>query len=179
MRLPGPVPVAFAALLLAVASCRQGGAPGFSSAPTFRYVKDKEGGCGNLFLYKGSADDREVLWISADREKLKLPEKGIMAFDLAESPAGLRVAIDLWEKVPRFRAYCNDISPDTKKIATWKATRGKLTLTLREPERPTEGGPKHYRAGARLEGVVFEEDGREVKLEEETISETLVGWFAG
>src|SRR5438105_10091106 len=153
--LTGYVSVAF---VLTLSSCRQGDVPPASLAgPSFKYVKEKEGGCGNLYLYKGSADDLEVLWISADKEKLKLPDQGSLEFDLGTAPDGLQVAIDLWDKAPRFRAYCNDISPDAKKIATWKAKEGKLIITTLEPVQGAERGPKQYKASARLEGVVFED----------------------
>lgn len=148
--------------------------------PTFRYVKEKEGGCADLYLYKGTADDLEVLWISAPKEKLRLPDKGNRTFDLEATPDGLQVAIDLWEKAPRFRAYCNDISPDTKKLATWKATKGKLTITISEPAEQKGSGPKTYKASARLEGVLFEDSaGHQATLKDETITEVLVGWLAG
>src|SRR5262249_11573402 len=140
--------------------------------PTFKYVKEKEGGCANLFLYKGTADDLEVLWISADREKLKLPGKGSCTFDLGAAPDGLQVGIDLWDKAPRFPAYCSDISPDTKKLAIWKAKKGKLIITISESAEQTEPGPKKYKASAHLEGVVFEDDdGHQATLKEETIRE--------
>lgn len=171
----------FVALVLTLSSCQQGDAPPTAvPAPTFSYVKQKEGGCADLYLYKGSADDLEVLWISADKEKLKLPGKGSSTFDLAAAPDGLQVAIDLWEKAPRFSAYCNDISPDTKKKATWRGKKGKLTITIWAAVEPAEPGPKKYKASARLEGVVFEDSaGNQATLKEETITEALVGWFAG
>ena len=169
------------ALVLALSSCQQGGAPLTSSAaPTFHYVKEKEGGCRNLFLYKGSADDLEVLWISADVKKLKLSDKESSTFDLAAAPEGLQVAVDLWEKAPKFRAYCNDISPNTKKKATWRAKKGKLTITLSETVDPGGSGRKMHKASARLQEVVFEDDaGNKATLKEERISDALVGWFPG
>src|SRR5262245_53184943 len=88
-----------------------GGEKGKVRLPTFKYDKKKEGGCANVYLYKMTKDEVEVLVIRADKKKLKLPEKGSVTFDLAKAPEGLVVAVDLWEKAPRFRAYCNDISP--------------------------------------------------------------------
>jgi hypothetical protein len=150
------------------------------ATPTFKYVKGKEVGCANLFLYKGTADDREVLWIRANKEKLKPPAKGSQAFDLAAAPDGLQVAIDLWETAPRFRAYCNDIAPDAKKKATWKGKKGKLTITISEPLEQNGSGPKRYKASARLEEVIFEDDaGHQATLKDETIEDVVVGWFAG
>ena len=149
-------------------------------SPTFDYVKETEGGCGNLYLYKGTADKREVLWISANEKKLQLPEEGSKTFDLAAAPDGLQVAVDLWEAAPRFSAYCNDIAPDTKKQATWKATKGKITISVHKPPDPAQPGPPKHKAGARLEGVVFEDEaGHQATLPEETIPEHLVGWYAG
>jgi hypothetical protein len=148
--------------------------------PTFRYVKEKEGGCGDLFFYKGTVDDREVLWVSADKEKLRLPNEGSRTFDLATAPQGLVVAVDLWEAAPRFRAYCNDISADTEREATWRAKEGKLTITVGGPVDPEGPGPRRYKAGARLEGVVFEDEaGHRATLQRETITEVAVGWYAG
>jgi len=169
------------ALAMTLSSCQQPDAPRSPiPTPTFNYAKEKEGGCANLYLYKGTADDLEVLWISADKEKLKLAAAGSRAFDLGAAPDGLQVAVDLWEKAPRFSAYCNDISPDTKRLATWKAKKGKLVITIWKSDERTEPGSKRYKASARLEGVVFEDSaGNQATLQEETISEVLVGWFAG
>src|SRR4051812_35098028 len=88
-----------AIIALLLCSCQRNGAPPAVTAPaaiatpTFKYVKGKEGGCANLFLYKGTADDLEVLWIRATKDKLKLPVKGSQAFDLAAARDGLQVAI--------------------------------------------------------------------------------------
>jgi hypothetical protein len=148
--------------------------------PTFQYLKEKEGGCADLYFHKGTADDREVLWIVAEKEKLALPAKGTKTFDLAAAPDGLQVAVDLWDKAPRFSAYCNDISPDTERESVWRAKKGKITLTVFESTEPKQVGPRRYKASVRLEGVVFEDDaGHQATLKEETITEVLVGWYAG
>lgn len=167
---------------LAMVSCtpRTPNLPMFVHEPSFKYVKQEEGGCADIFVYKGTADDLEVLWVSAEKEKLKLAAKGSKTFDLAESPKGLQVAIDLWEKAPRFSAYCNDISDDTKKIATWKGKRGRITITILEPIDPVGPGPKRYKATVRLENILFEdEDGHQATLGKEEITEAVVGWYAG
>ena len=157
-----------------------GGEKGKVRAPTFKYDKKKEGGCANVHLYKMTADQVEVLVIRADKEKLKLPAKGTVTFDLAKAPEGLVVAVDLWDKAPRFRAYCNDIGPDTKKEATWKAKKGKLTLTIFEPADKKGAGPRTYKVSAKLEGAVFDDGaGHEATLKQETITEATVGWYAG
>jgi hypothetical protein len=152
--------------------------------PTFNYVKETEGGCNDVYLHKATADKREVLWISADKTRLKLPDEGSKTFDLAEISDGLQVAVDLWDKVPRFSPYCNDISPDTDREATWKAKKGKIILTLHPMEEGEKAKPRgqmrRYKASARLEDVVFEDDaGHQATLKNETISEVLVGWYAG
>src|SRR5262249_2264181 len=116
----------------------------------------------------------------ADKKKLKLPDKGTATFDLSKAPADLVVQIDLWDKAPRFRAYCNDIAPDTKKEATWKAKKGKLTLTIFAPTDKKAIGPTNYKVSARLEGAVFDDGaGHEATLKQETITEAVVGWLAG
>jgi hypothetical protein len=148
--------------------------------PTFNYAKETEGGCADVYLHKGTADKREVLWISADKKKLKLPDEGSKTFDLAEAPDGLLVAVDLWDKAPRFSAYCNDIGPDTKREATWKAKKGKITLTLHPMEEGEKTGPRQYKASARVQDMLFEDDaGHQATLKNETITEVLVGWYAG
>jgi hypothetical protein len=170
----------FGFLVVAVSSCQPGDAARTDpTAPTFKYVKEKEGGCRDLFLFKGTADGLEVLWISADKEKLKLPAKGSITFDLAASD-GLMAAVDLWEKPPTSPAYCNDIAPDTKKKATWRAKKGKLTITISETVDPAKPGRKTYKASARLERVTFEDSaGNQATLKEETITDALVGWVPG
>jgi hypothetical protein len=148
--------------------------------PTFAYVKEQEGGCGYLFFYKGTKDRIEVLWASVNKKKLKLPDKGSKSFDLASSLDGLTVAVDLWKAPPRFSAYCNDIGPDTTREAIWKAKKGKVTITVFEPEDKQHSGRGNYRANLKLEGVVFEDDaGHQAILKEESITNVLVGWYAG
>src|SRR5262245_65325854 len=80
-----------------------GGGKAKGRTPTFKYEKKKEGGCADVYLYKMTADEREVLVVRADKKKLKLPDKGSVTFDLAKAPDGLVVEVDLWEKAPRFR----------------------------------------------------------------------------
>jgi hypothetical protein len=173
----------FLVVPLALGSCLRWnpGAPPTGAAarfPRFRYAQETQGGCGNVFLYKGTADKCEVLWISADQKKLQLSDNASKTFDLTAAPDGLQVAVDLWETAPRFSAYCNDIAPDTKKLATWKATKGKLTITIRRRDDLAE--PPPLKASAHLEGVVFEDgSGQKSTLPEETISDVLVGWYAG
>jgi len=161
-------------LSLSLASCAGG-----KRSPTFTYDKETEGGCANVFFHKGRADRLEVLWISADRRKLNLPDNWSTTFDLADAPDGLLVAVDLWDAAPRFSAYCNDISPDTQHV-TWKAIKGKITITLHAPTGDPASGPRRFKASVRLEGVVFEnEAGRQATLAEETITDVEVGWYAG
>src|SRR5262245_38151150 len=159
---------------LALSSCTSAG-----RSPTFAYAKETEGGCADVFLHKGTQDKLEVLWISAEKTKLQLPDKGSKTFDLAGAPDGLRVAVDLWEAAPRFSAYCNDISPNTQRV-TWKATKGKVTITLHGPAGDPKERPARYKASARLEGVTFVDGaGHSATLKEETITEVVVGWYAG
>jgi hypothetical protein len=147
--------------------------------PTFNFDKKQEGGCAAVLFYKLTADSKEALTIWANKKKLGLPDKGAKSFDLAGAPDDLRVQIDLWEKAPRFRRYCNDIGADTKIEATWKAKKGKLTITYHGPA-GEKNRPDLFKASARLEGVVFEDGkGNQATLQEETITEVLVGWYAG
>lgn len=172
--LAGPLLV----LMLGIGSC----GPSVSGPmPSFKYVKQKEGGCADIYLFKGTADDIEVLWISAEKEKLKLPQKGSKTFDLAKAPDGLQVAIDIWEKAPRFSAYCNDVKDGTQKLASWKGKSGKVTITILEPVDPAgAAGPRRYKATVRLENVLFEDDaGHQATLGAEEITEAVVGWYAG
>jgi hypothetical protein len=163
---------------LPLTSCNQ--SDGGVRQPTFRYVKGQEGGCGNLFFHKGTQDKLEVLWVSADRKKLQLPDKGSRTFDLATTPEGLTVAVDLWKTAPRYSAYCNDISPDIPREATWKARKGKVTITVFEPQEKPGQAFRAYKASLRLEDVVFEDEaGNQATLKEETITEVRVGWYAG
>jgi hypothetical protein len=150
-------------------------------SPTFQYVREQEGGCGDLYCYKGTADRTEVLWVSADKKKLELPDKGSKTFDLATAPEGLVVAVDLWQTAPRFSAYCNDVSDgDAKLEATWKAKKGKITLTVFLPPNKEKQPREQSKASIRLQDVLFEDDaGNQATLKDETITEVLVGWYAG
>jgi hypothetical protein len=158
--------------VLALASCAR------LRSPTFQYVKEQQGGCGDVYFHKGTADKTEVLWVSADKKKLQLPDKGSKTFDLATAPDGLVVAVDLWPQAPRFSAYCNDIAPDVRPDATWKAKKGKVTITVSEPE--DKKGRGSYKASVHLEDVLFEDDaGHQATLKDEAITDVLVGWYAG
>jgi hypothetical protein len=168
---------------LALTSCDRNGSGGRQTGvrtPTFQYVKGQEGGCGDLFFHKGTGDRTEVLWVSADKKKLQLPEQGSKTFDLATAPDGLTVAVDVWAAPPRFSAYCNDISADTRREATWKAKKGKVTITVVEPPDKSKQGVGDYKASIRLEDILFEDDaGNQATLKEESITEVRVGWYAG
>jgi hypothetical protein len=149
-------------------------------APTFAFVKEKEGGCGNVFFHKGTKDGTEFLVVSADKTKLGLPEKGSKTFDLAKAPDGLTVVVDLWKTAPRFSPYCNDISASETREAIWKARKGKVTITFLGPSGKPIDGRGNYRASIKLENVTFEDDsGHQATLKEESITEVLVGWLAG
>ncbi len=170
-------PVMSFAVALGVTSCKPAI---FVQTPSFKYVKQNQGGCGDLFVYKGTADNLEVLWISAEKDKLKLPEKSSKTFDLAAAPDGLSVAVDLWDKAPRFSAYCNDISPDTKTTSTWRGKSGKVTITVHGPVDPAGPNPRQYKVSVRLENVLFEDDaGHQATLGSEEINDAVVGWYAG
>jgi hypothetical protein len=160
--------------ILPLSSCARVG-----RVPTFAYARETEGGCYNFYFHKGTANRLEVLWILAEKEKLGLLEQGSKTFDLAATPDGLEVGVDLWESAPQVSPYCNDAGPDTRKEATWKARRGKVTITIHGPT--GEGRPfQRYKASARLEGVVFEDEaGHQATLKEETIQEVEVGWLPG
>ena len=120
-----------------------------------------------------------MLWVAAEKDKLTLPVKGTKTFDLSAAPDGLQVPW-ICGKRRRVSAYCNDISADTRKESTWRAKKGKITLTVFEPTDPKQIGPKTHKASVRLEGVVFEDDaGHQATLKGETITEVLVGWYAG
>jgi hypothetical protein len=164
-------------ITLAVVSCDP--TPGVRT-PTFAYVKEKQGGCADVFFHTGTADGTEFLYVSADKKKLGLPEKGSKSFDVATAPGGLIVAVDLWKTAPRFSPYCNDISAGEKREATWKAKKGKVTITLAEPDPKPKEGRGNYRASLKLENVMFEDDsGHQATLKEVSITDVLVGWYAG
>ena len=148
--------------------------------PTLTYVKDGEGGCADVFLYKATEDQREFVWVAADKKKLGLPEQGSKMFDLADAPDGLLVKIDLWSNTPEFRPYCNCMCGKEKVIATWNAKSGKVTITLQPPAAGQQGPMRRYKVSAKLEGVVFEsESGQRLTVVEETITEVECGWYAG
>jgi hypothetical protein len=152
-------------------------APG--AVPKFNYAGGKAGGCANISLYKGSADDREFLRVWTEEPKFKVPATGSETFDLARTP-GLHVAVELWEKAPKFLPYCNDISSEEKVRATWNATAGKVTIKNLGPVENAEGPFRRYKVTVVLEGVVFEDGtGRKVTLEKETLADVVVGWLAG
>lgn len=147
--------------------------------PTMQFVKEGEGGCADVFLFKATADDREFLWVSADTKSLNIPPLGSKEFDLANPPEGLQVKIELWMAKSRFTPYCNCVTDNTPRDSTWSAKSGKVTITLHDFVDP-EGPMRRYKASAKFDNVVFEDDGgRKTTLKSETITQILVGWFAG
>lgn len=155
--------------------------PACSGGPTpqLKYA-GAAGGCADIFVYKGDATGREYLVVWTDRTKLKLPDEGEVAFDLAKSPAGLNVSIDLWNRKPEHLRYCNDIADDEKKLATWTATAGQVTITTHGPVPNQGGGPRRYTVTVKLANVVFSDGaGRTVTLPSETFADVVVGWYAG
>jgi hypothetical protein len=165
-----------AGVLLTLPACS---ALGPGAVPKFNYAGGKAGGCANISLYKGSADDREFLRVWTEETKFKVPATGSETYDLTRTP-GLHVTVELWEKAPKFLPYCNDISSEEKVRATWNATAGKVTIKNLGPVEKAEGPFPRYKVTVVLEGVVFEDGtGRKVTLEKETMADVVVGWLAG
>jgi hypothetical protein len=164
--------------VLALSSCAgrpAGGEP--VRYPTFAYADGKQGGCNDIFFHKETPDRREALLISANRKKLRLPDRGSKTFDLAAAPDGLHVTVDLWPTAPPFSAYCTDISSEVQREATWRAKKGTITITLDRPPDKDGRPPRQYKASVRLEDVVFEDDaGHQATRKKEAITEVLVGW---
>ena len=150
-----------------------GSSRGSTTDPTFHYTA--EGGCYDVELWKSTADGREILRVFADAKSLMLPRKGSIVFDLAEARSRLTVTIDQWDGRPETAEFCGDaMDPHVKKIDSWVAKAGKLTITTADSD--DKAHPKRYRATAELEEVVFKNSaGREVTLHKETISAD-VGW---
>jgi hypothetical protein len=150
-----------------------------SRTPTLQFAKESDGGCANVVLYKSTADQREFLWVSADTKTLNIPALGSKEFDLANPPEGLLVKIDLWASAPKHTPYCNCVSDNATRDSRWNAKSGKVTITLHDFVDP-EGPMRRYKASAKFENVVFENDaGGKTTLQSETITQVLVGWFAG
>lgn len=184
MHLRNLIPALFAALPLFFCGCNKGenGGGGFfgGRTPTFQFAKEEEGGCGDLSLYKATADKRDYVLVNADKDKLKLKLFDSKEFDIAAAPDDVHVRIELWSSVPKFVPYCNCVRDGSKLEATWTAKSGKVTITLGDfVDHP--GDPlRRYKASAKLENVVFQDDaGRKATLKEATITDVIVGWYAG
>jgi hypothetical protein len=164
-----------AAVVLSLPACSS--AP---ATPKLKFDGGKVGGCHDILVYKGSADNREFLVVWTDKTKIKLPEKGTETFDLAKPPAGLEVSIDLWETPSKYGPYCTDISEGERKKTTWKATAGKVTITTHGLDVVPEGRSRTYKVTVKLDSVVFDDGaGHKVTLESETIADVGVGWVPG
>lgn len=148
--------------------------------PTFKYVKEQDGGCADVLLFTATADKREYLCVHADKKKFNLPEKGEKTIDIAEARADFGLTVQLWETAPKFTPYCNCVTDNNLPGSTWKAIRGKVTFTMLGPAIVPEGANPTYRVSARFENVVFRsESGQEATMKEATISDIACGWYAG
>jgi hypothetical protein len=162
-------------VFLPLASCEQRRAPSTPAptpappaVPTFKYVAGNEYGCGNLFLYKGTTDGLEVLWIKALKIYTEEPAIGTRTYDISALADEITIGIDMWG-TNGFGCYCNEFADDKPKV-TWKAKKGKVSITISDV-RPAVSDGLRYKASARLEGVVLENNaGKQATLELETIN---------
>ncbi|MDB5034655.1 MAG: hypothetical protein JWQ98_1896 [Chlorobi bacterium] len=136
------------------------------------------GGCGDIYITSSNAARTEYLVIDARRDQLALGTAP-KTFDLAQSPGGLSITIDLYAYAPTLPKYCNDvISANDLKPATWKAISGSATITLSTDSIPSGNT---YTATVTLKNVVFRDPsgGRQVTLAEQMLKNVVVGWYPG
>jgi len=136
--------------------------------PTFNYTAF--GGCNDLIGYAANPTWSEVLTIDValmDRRLgpnlILLPAEpappGTHEYDLADAKGGARSSIELYQRAGTWPCGDARIGP----LAIWKAVAGRLTVTVRALETPSERCPptsrcygRVYNADVRLTDAVFE-----------------------
>jgi hypothetical protein len=134
------------------------------------------GGCSNIFIHKSSVSGKEVLIVDASKDDLGLSTTP-KSFDLESAPNALSVRIDAYsQKAPQ--QYCTDvITTSWKTPATWRATRGSITITLSDN---SAGHNVSYTVTAQLRDIRFEDgNGNNMMLPELTLKDVSVGWLPG
>jgi len=136
--------------------------------PTFDYTI--LGGCDDLVAHAANTTWSEVLRIDVALMSRRLGPNltllpaepappGIHEYDLADAKSGARSSIELFGR--RGVSPCGDVRLPT--IAIWKAVAGRLTVTVRPLEAPSERCPptsrcygRVYNADVKLTDAVFE-----------------------
>lgn len=140
----------------------------------------KVSGCDEIFAFRGSTDGTQFVTVQVDRETVGLKYGETRTFDLSRPQAGIKVAIEIFPRVPKDQRYCNDGVTDWVTTTVWPAEAGSLVVELGErKDRPS--GPSTYKATVRIEGlrVVGPDRGTSVVIPKIEMKDVTVGWRAG
>jgi hypothetical protein len=162
-------------LPLFVASCCIGpDAP----RPTMQYTTEGSG-CADFIVYKSNASGTEYLRVQLNREVHAVSTQP-RTFDLAATPTGLVIDIDVYPSRPQSPRYCNDaLIADDPSPEVWSARSGRVTISV-SADTLTPDPNNLYKATVKLEGLTFRSrDGETVFLEEEVFENVTVGWYPG
>lgn len=154
--------------------------PGPDSPPAVVF-EGRAAGCGDVFAYRASADGAQFVTVELDRAKVGINHGEKRTFDLATGPAGVRVGIEIFVRVPREAKYCNDVVTEDLASTVWAAEAGTLTVEIGEKAPSTGGATETFRATVRIEGlrVVGPDRGASVIVPKVEMKDVLVGWRAG
>lgn len=109
------------------------------------------GGCADIFVYGWSADRTEAISIRAVKDALGLSTTP-RTFDLTRG--GIDVVVHVYEQPRRSWPFCTDVGDFGWAEATWRATRGSVTIEL-SPSDAVLDRPNTYRATIRIVGAEF------------------------
>ncbi len=158
--------------------------PGPSTAPTAAW-NGRVSGCGDVFTFRASDDGTQYVTVQIDRAKIGMQRAEKRSFDLAKSPAGIRVGVEIFARAPKDPSYCNDVVTERIASTVWTAEAGTLDVELVENTSGSSGGSSGtndtFRATVRLEGLrlVGPERGSSVLVPTVEMRNVVVGWFAG
>jgi hypothetical protein len=151
-----------------------------SLTPVLEY-NGETGGCGDIFIYKSTADRSEFITIYVSAAEFEFSQEPV-TLNIADYPESIFVRIEIYsdsvEALGQF-PYCNDIAPAAQPQTVARAGSGQITVSTTAEEPITNTCAKSYPATIVLVGIEFDINGELFHLPSMTFEEVEVGWCAG
>jgi hypothetical protein len=138
---------------------------------------NNENGCCDFHITEIATNDRVTLTVSADIELLDLQVDNEKSFNIGQDSL-FTITLNKYNKTLSFSDLYNDVIDENRpKITETHTAKSGTILITQETERISG---ETYKVSITLTNVVFEnQEGEELTIDEESMSNVQVGWYPG